>query len=60
MTRRSEIEIQNGGGLRIDVPRGEFSIRTAYKLLPFANTIGELEMTGTEISQVLEEALDWA
>ena len=60
MTKTSEIAIQNGGGVRIDVPKGDFSIATAYKLLPFANTIVELEMTGAEISQVLEEALDWA
>ena len=60
MTRTSEIAIQNGGGVRIDVPKGDFSIGTAYKLLPFANTIVELEMTGAEISQVLEEALDLA
>ena len=60
MTKTSEIAIQNGGGVRIDVPKGDFSIGTAYKLLPFANTIVELEMTGVEISQVLEEALDLA
>ena len=60
MTRTSEIAIQNGGGVRIDVPKGDFSIGTAYKLLPFANTIVELEMTGSEILQVLEEALDLA
>ena len=60
MTRTSEIAIQNGGGVRIDVPKGDFSIGTAYKLLPFANTIVELQMTGAEISQVLEEALDLA
>ncbi|MED5532377.1 MAG: NAD nucleotidase [Pseudomonadota bacterium] len=60
MTKTSEIAIQNGGGVRIDVPKGDFSIGTAYKLLPFANTIVELEMTGSEISQVLEEALDLA
>ena len=60
MSRTSEIAIQNGGGVRIDVPKGDFSVGTAYKLLPFANTIVELEMTGEEISKVLEEALDLA
>ncbi len=60
MTKTSEIAIQNGGGVRIDVAKGDFSIGTAYKLLPFANTIVELEMTGREISLVLEEALDLA
>ena len=60
MSRTSEIAIQNGGGVRIDVPKGDFSVGTAYNLLPFANTIVELEMTGEEISKVLEEALDLA
>ena len=60
MTKTSEIAIQNGGGVRIDVPKGAFSIGTAYELLPFANTIVELEMTGNEILKVLEEALDLA
>ena len=32
----------------------------AYKLLPFANTLVEMDMTGGEIKTVLEEALDYA
>lgn len=54
----SEIAIQNGGGVRIDVPAGSITIGTAYTLLPFANTLTELSMTGTEIKQVLEEAVE--
>ena len=60
MSRTGDIAIQNGGGVSTDVPAGEFSIGDAYKLLPFANTLVELEMTGAEIHQVLEEALDYA
>ena len=60
MSRTGDIAIQNGGGVRTDVPAGDFSIGDAYKLLPFANTLVELEMTGAEIHQVLEEALDYA
>lgn len=56
----SEIAIQNGGGVRIDVPAGSITVGTAYTLLPFANTLTELSMTGAEIKQVLEEALDSA
>ena len=60
MSRNGDIAIQNGGGVRTDVPAGDFSIGDAYKLLPFANTLVALDMTGAEIHQVLEEALDYA
>ena len=60
MSRTGDIAIQNGGGVRTDVKAGEFSIGDAYTLLPFANTLVELTMTGAEIHQVLEEALDYA
>ena len=60
MSRTGDIAIQNGGGVRTDVSAGDFSIGDAYKLLPFANTLVALEMTGAEINQVLEEALDYA
>ncbi len=60
MSRTSDIAIQNGGGVRVDVAAGPYTIGDAYKLLPFANTLVELEMTGAEIHAVLEDALDYA
>ena len=60
MSRTSDIAIQNGGGVRVDVAQGDITIGDAYVLLPFANTIVELEMTGAEVKQVLEEALAYA
>jgi 5'-nucleotidase/UDP-sugar diphosphatase len=32
----------------------------AYRLLPYSNTIVNLEMTGEEIKKVLEEAMEYA
>ena len=32
----------------------------SYKLLPFANTLVEMDMSGAAIKTVLEEALDYA
>ena len=49
--------IQNAGGVRISVPAGKISYGTAYELLPFSNTIFEIKMTGSEVKQVLEDAL---
>ena len=58
MAKRSDIAIQNAGGVRIDVPAGDITVNTAYTLLPFANTLVEIEMTGSQIKQVLEEAVN--
>ena len=53
----ADIAIQNSGGIRIDIAEGDVSIADVFELLPFANTIVNLEMTGEEINAVLEEAI---
>ena len=55
--KTADIAIQNGGGCRTDLPSGDFSIGDAYTMLPFANTMLTLKMTGKQIVTVLEEAL---
>ncbi|WP_420844338.1 NAD nucleotidase [Lamprobacter modestohalophilus] len=53
----ADVAIQNAGGVRIDIPAGDININLVYTLLPFANTLVNLEMSGAEIKQVLEEAV---
>tara|TARA_E500000081_G_C6116860_1_gene345704 strand:+ start:49 stop:1869 length:1821 start_codon:yes stop_codon:yes gene_type:complete len=60
MSNLSDIAIQNGGGTRVDVVSGDYTLADAYTLLPFNNTIVELSMSGLEIKNVLEDALDYA
>lgn len=60
MAVEAQIAIQNAGGVRIDVPKGRLTIGTAYTLLPFQNTLVELDMTGSEIKATLEDAIDYA
>ena len=60
MAKASDIAIQNGGGVRTDIAKGDLTMGDSYKLLPFANTLVEMDMTGAEIKAVLEEALDYA
>ncbi|MEM7405371.1 MAG: NAD nucleotidase [Pseudomonadota bacterium] len=60
MSKTSDIAVQNGGGVRVDLLEGDVTIGDAYTLLPFANTLTELTMTGAELKAVLEEALDYA
>lgn len=39
--------------------QGNFTINDAYTLLPFSNTMVNLEMTGEQIKTVLEDAIDF-
>jgi 5'-nucleotidase / UDP-sugar diphosphatase len=52
---RADLALQNAGGVRIAIPEGDISVATAYELLPFSNTLVELELTGAEIVQSLED-----
>ncbi len=54
---KPDLVLQNAGGVRIDIPKGDITIETAYTLLPFANTLYVLDMTGAEIKQVIEDAV---
>ncbi len=60
MSLTSDLAIQNAGGVRVDLPAGPITVGDAYTLLPFANTLVELEMSGAEIVQVLEDAYAYA
>jgi len=57
LSLRADACIQNAGGVRISLPGGKVTYNTAYTLLPFSNTLYEIDMKGTEIKQVLEDAL---
>jgi len=56
---RADICIQNAGGVRTGIKTGDISYRTVYEMLPFSNTLFEIEMTGTQIHKVLEDALEY-
>jgi 5'-nucleotidase len=55
---RADLCIQNAGGIRIGIAPGDISYDTAYTMLPFSNTLFEIELYGREIKQVLEDALE--
>jgi len=57
LSNRADASIQNGGGVRGAIEEGNITMDTAYALLPFANTLYEIEMKGGEVKQVLEDAL---
>lgn len=57
VTPTADIAIQNGGGVRVDVASGNFTIANAFTLLPFSNTLVTMDLTGQQIIDVLEDAL---
>lgn len=57
---QADFALQNGGGVRTDLDAGALTIADVYRLLPFANTLVEVEITGAEVKQVLEQALTYA
>lgn len=55
----ADIAIQNGGGVRNGLADGAFKVGDAYLALPYKNTLVRLELTGAELREVLEEAVDY-
>ena len=58
LSKLADASIQNAGGVRIALNKGEISMADAYAILPFSNTLFEIQMTGSEIKQVLEDAVN--
>ena len=56
----ADVAIQNAGGVRTSFTQGDFTMADAYTMLPFSNTITTLEITGEEISNVLDEAIRYS
>ena len=59
-TKNADICVQNGGGCRQDISAGDFTKDDAFSMLPFSNTIVTMDMTGTQIMALMEDALDMA
>lgn len=59
-SNRADMTIQNAGGVRQSISSGDYTTGMAYELLPFSNTLVNIDMTGQQIKNVLEEALDYA
>lgn len=57
---KADVAIQNAGGVRAPLDDGNFTVADAYTILPFSNTVVTVDMTGADIVQVLNEALDYA
>jgi 5'-nucleotidase / UDP-sugar diphosphatase len=55
----ADVAIQNAGGCRTSMFAGNFTYDNAYTILPFANTLVTLVMTGDQIKRVLEDSVQF-
>lgn len=55
---KADFSLLNGGGVRTDIRPGNVTVATIYTLLPFKNTLVRLTLTGQEVVNALEDAID--
>lgn len=55
----AEIAVQNAGGVRNGLAEGPFTVGDAYLALPYKNTLVRVDMRGSELRAVLEDAIDY-
>lgn len=56
-SKRANFALQNAGGVRVAVEAGPLSMNTAFTVLPFTNVVVELDLTGQELINALEDAV---
>jgi len=54
----ADLALQNGGGVRVTQDAGEVTIGDVFTILPFNNTLVNLTLSGAEVKQSVEDALN--
>jgi 2',3'-cyclic-nucleotide 2'-phosphodiesterase / 3'-nucleotidase / 5'-nucleotidase len=54
----ADVGIQNNGGIRIDVPKGDITVGTVFTIMPFDNTICVFTLTKAQLMGILEQAFN--
>lgn len=54
---KADIAIQNGGGIRRDIPAGDITMGTMYELMPFDNTLYTFDLTGKQVKAAIEHGI---
>lgn len=53
-----QIAIQNGGGLRTEIPEGDVTYGLLYEVMPFDNTLVTMTLTGADVLKAVEHGID--
>ncbi|MCS6885485.1 MAG: 5'-nucleotidase [Acidobacteriota bacterium] len=50
-----DLGVQNPGGIRAEIPAGNITVGTIYRLMPFENEIAVVDMTGQQLELLFQE-----
>lgn len=53
-----DFAIQNAGGIRISISEGNVTMGEIMQMLPFGNTLVTMDMKGSDIKEMIENAVD--
>lgn len=53
----ADIAIQNGGGLRRDLPAGNITMGLMYEIMPFDNTLFTVDLNGKQVKAAIEHGI---
>ncbi|MHB1392886.1 MAG: 5'-nucleotidase C-terminal domain-containing protein [Clostridia bacterium] len=54
---KADIAVQNGGGLRRDLPAGVVTMGLLYEIMPFDNTLFTMDLTGKQVKASIEHGI---
>ncbi|UPT74430.1 MAG: 5'-nucleotidase C-terminal domain-containing protein [Elusimicrobiota bacterium] len=52
-----DVALQNGGGIRADLPAGPVTLRSIFNVMPFDNAIVKLVMKGSDVRAALDHGV---
>jgi 5'-nucleotidase / UDP-sugar diphosphatase len=55
---KADVAIQNGGGIRSNIAKGDLTLYNINEAFPFVNYVIEVEMNGKEIKQAIEHGIE--
>lgn len=53
--QKIDLAFQNNGGIRAEIPAGNITIGTMFRLMPFDNEIAVVDMTGEQLERLFED-----
>ncbi|MBI5241966.1 MAG: bifunctional metallophosphatase/5'-nucleotidase [Elusimicrobia bacterium] len=56
----ADLALQNGGGIRADIPAGPVTLRRLYNVMPFENRVVRLVMRGKDVRSILDHGVGMA
>ena len=50
----ADFAVTNGGGIRADINKGQLKLGMSLLMLPFGNSIAQIQVTGAQVKEMFE------